>query len=84
MQPIHELLNRIRWDESFGRADFVIGYLDHVGDHIVHVNLEDVFYEPEDHFRFDVIDEDGAVHAIPYHRVREVYRNGELIWQRKG
>lgn len=84
MQPIHELLNRIRWDEEFGRGEFVVGYLDHVEGRIVHVPIEDIFYEPEDHFRFDVIDEDGEVHAIPFHRVREVYRDGELIWSRKG
>ena len=24
----------------------------------------------------------GSVHSVPYHRVREVYRDGELIWQR--
>ncbi|HDP88420.1 MAG TPA: DUF504 domain-containing protein [Thioalkalivibrio sp.] len=83
MQPIHELLNRIRWDEEFARGEFVIGYLDHVNDRVVHVNLRDVAHDPEDHFRFEVYDEDGERHAIPYHRVREVYKNGELIWRRE-
>ena len=31
---------------------------------------------------FDAIEADGSVHSVPYHRVREVYRDGELIWQR--
>jgi uncharacterized protein (UPF0248 family) len=29
MTPLHELLNRIRWDPEFGRGQFKIGYLDH-------------------------------------------------------
>ena len=30
MIPIQELLSRIRWDESFGKGDFEIGYYDRV------------------------------------------------------
>ena len=28
MTPIHELLNRIRWDPEFGRGRFEIGFFD--------------------------------------------------------
>ena len=28
MMPIHELLNRMRWDKEFAKADFLIGYYD--------------------------------------------------------
>ena len=82
MQPIHELLNRIRWDKAFARGEFELAYVDHQRDALVHVKLEDVFHDPEDHFRIGVIDEDGNVQHIPYHRVRELRKNGELIWQR--
>jgi uncharacterized protein (UPF0248 family) len=30
------------------------------------------------------MDEEGVYQRIPLHRVREVYRNGALIWQRPG
>ena len=31
---------------------------------------------------FDVVDEEGVTHSVPYHRVREVWRDNELIWRR--
>jgi uncharacterized protein (UPF0248 family) len=37
---------------------------------------------PGNKFTFHVFDEDGVGHCIPLHRVREVYKDGELIWKR--
>lgn len=82
MMPIQDLLNRIRWDEQFGRAKFVIGYYDRVADGIVRVPFERIHFEKGEHFGFDALEADGSVHSIPFHRVREVWRNGKLIWQR--
>jgi len=81
MIPIQDLLNRIRWDEHYG-GDFVLGYYDRVTDGIVRVPLTEITFPPDDHFAFVVVDEEAAAHSVPYHRVREVFRNGELIWQR--
>jgi uncharacterized protein (UPF0248 family) len=83
MIPVHELLSRIRWDAEFAAADFVIGYYDRIGGEIRHVPFASLGFPPDDHFRFTLIDEEGAVHNIPYHRVREVFRNGERIWYRE-
>lgn len=82
MLPIHELLSRIRWDEAFGRADFEIGYYDRLEDRIIRVPLREVFFEPGDQFAFDLYDAQGELHSIPLHRVKQVFRNGQLIWQR--
>jgi uncharacterized protein (UPF0248 family) len=83
MVPIHELLARIRWDPEFGRARFLIAYLDHTKDALVRVPFERIRL-PEDHrFGFEVEEDDGTRHSVPYHRVREVWRDGELIWARK-
>lgn len=82
MIPIHELLNRIRWDEDYGDADFVIGYYDRVADAIIRVPLADISFEAGDHFDFSLTDEEGREHTIPLHRIRQVYRNGELVWER--
>jgi uncharacterized protein (UPF0248 family) len=81
--PIHELLNRIRWDTKFGQADFEIGYYDRVEDRIIHVPMREIFFETGDHFAFDLYDKEGELHSIPLHRVKEVIRNGELIWHRE-
>jgi uncharacterized protein (UPF0248 family) len=34
------------------------------------------------HFSFDAIEDDGSVHEVPFHRVRSVWCDGRLIWQR--
>jgi uncharacterized protein (UPF0248 family) len=83
MMPIQELLSRIRWDEAFGQADFVIGYYDRLEERIIRVPLRELYFEPDDHFAFDLIDYQGALHSIPLHRIKEVYRDGELIWHRE-
>jgi len=82
MIPIQDLLHRIQWDPEFSRAEFEIGYFDRVTNNIVHVLFRRVHFEKGEHFAFEAIEEDGSVHTVPLHRVREVRRNGELIWQR--
>ena len=82
MIPIQELLNRIRWDKKFGRGQFQVGYLDRVEEKVLMVPFREVRF-PEDNRRaFELIDAEGECHRIPFHRVKEVYKNGALIWRR--
>ena len=83
MIPIHQLLNRILWDETFSKADFEIGYYDRVEDKIIHVPFSELTLDKETHFSADITDNLGKVHMVPLHRIKEVYRNGELIWHRE-
>jgi uncharacterized protein (UPF0248 family) len=83
MIPLHELLNRIYWDREFGRGEFRIGYLDHARGELVYVPLPEVRQEPDSRFCFDVTDEQGIVRSVPYHRVKEVWKDGTLIWRRE-
>jgi len=32
---------------------------------------------------FELIDREGQTHSIPLHRVKSVYKDGELIWHRE-
>ena len=82
MIPIHELLNRIRWDADFAHGSFVLGYYDRVDDKLIRVPISRVQLTPGEHFSFQVTDPDGYTHEVPFHRVKDVYRNGELIWHR--
>lgn len=82
MIPIHELLNRIRWDRDFGKAEFVISYYDRQTGENLRVSFTELSFSEEDHFGFSLVDREGVVHHIPYHRVREVFRDGERIWHR--
>lgn len=82
MQPIHELLSRIRWDRNFAAAEFVVGYYDRVEERIIRVPFAFLEFSADDHFSFELVGREGERHSIPYHRVREVLRNGRCIWQR--
>lgn len=84
MIPIQDLLHRIHWDEEYAKAEFEVGYYDRVDDRIVRVPFRRVHFEKGEHFSFEAVEDDGAVHSVPLHRVREVWRNGELIWHRAG
>jgi uncharacterized protein (UPF0248 family) len=82
MLPIQELLNRIRWDEDFGRAEFSIGYYDRIEKTIVVSPLKGIDFPADRPGVFELTDPDGRTHTIPLHRIKVVYRNGELIWER--
>lgn len=83
MIPLHELLSRISWDPEFGCGEFSIGYLDHMHGELVYVPLRNVQRNPDNHFCFDVKDEHGIVRSIPFHRIKEVWKDGALIWRRE-
>jgi len=83
MIPLHELLSRIRWDPEFGRGEFRIGYLDHLRGDLVYVPLDELHQEDDSHFCFEVTDEEGSAHSVPYHRVKEVWKDDVLIWHRE-
>ena len=82
MIPIHSFLARIRWDPHFGRGRWEIAYHDRVLGTLIRVPLEEIRTQPHIGFVFEVVDEEGVSHAIPYHRVRQVWRDGKLAWSR--
>ena len=82
METAQDILNRIRWDEHLATDEFVIGYYDRVEGQIIKVAFTEIRFPEDHHFQFELIDEDGELRSIPYHRVREIYQNGQLIWRR--
>ncbi|HEU5124632.1 MAG TPA: DUF504 domain-containing protein [Verrucomicrobiae bacterium] len=80
MMPIHELLGRIRWDSEFAKGDFQLGYYDRTEDRIILVSLTEVTFPEDSPQTFQIVDSEGAVHRIPFHRVREVYKDSQRIW----
>jgi len=80
--PVHELLARIRHDAEFGNAQFEIGYLDRFDGNVHRVALCEIKFPEGRHRTFELIDETGQLRRIPFHRVREISRNGPLIWKR--
>jgi len=82
MQPIQDLLNRIRWDADFGRGQFKLGYFDRVEGRVIVIPFESIQFLPESPDAFALVDADGRLQRVPFHRVREVWKNGERIWRR--
>lgn len=82
MKPVQDILNRIRWDENLAGSDFKIGYYDRLEQQIIVVAFKELIFPRDEHFSFDVIDHEGVLHSVPYHRVRDIYQNGQLIWHR--
>ncbi|MDO9269281.1 MAG: DUF504 domain-containing protein [Methylobacter sp.] len=83
MTPIQDLLHRIRWDPEFSHGEFVIGYYDRIEHEIILVPFLDITFPKDASGVFELIDREGQTHTIPLHRVRSVYKNGELIWHRE-
>ncbi|HWQ91538.1 MAG TPA: DUF504 domain-containing protein [Clostridia bacterium] len=82
MIPIHELLSRIRWDPEFAKGNFELGYYDRAEKRIILVPLKQVTFPAESPSTFHLADEAGRIHQVPFHRVREVYRDSQRIWRR--
>jgi uncharacterized protein (UPF0248 family) len=81
MQPLHELLHRIKWDAEFGNGSFALGYYDRVAKEEKIVRLASIRIDPGEG-SFSLNDEEGVVAHVPLHRVRTVYKDGVVIWQR--
>ena len=82
MIPIHDLLSRIRWDKEFGQGQFELGYYDRFEGALQRVALQAVTFPESERHIFEVVDDSGQIRRIPFHRVREVVKDGRVIWQR--
>jgi uncharacterized protein (UPF0248 family) len=80
--PIHELLNRIRWDPNFARGNFELGYFDRVEGKVIVVPFRELDFPKDDPQAFRLVDVESRIHRVPLHRVREVYKDGRRIWHR--
>jgi uncharacterized protein (UPF0248 family) len=83
MIPIQDLLHRIRWDPEFGCGEFVIGYYDRIEHEIILVPFREIRFPKDGPGIFELLDHEGQTHSIPLHRVKSVYKDGELIWHRE-
>lgn len=82
MEHVRDLLNRIRWDREFGAGRFELGVYDRIRDAVDRVPFAAVHFEEGNAFAFSLRDAEGELRTIPLHRVREVYKDGRLIWKR--
>ncbi len=79
MQPIQDLLNKIKWDKSEDSSDYAIGYEDRVLKKIIEIKFSDI-KRIEDSFM--VLKRDNEEVMIPLHRVRVVKKKDLVVWKR--
>lgn len=72
----------MRWDPRFRVGRFAVGYFDRLERRIVVIPFETIRFPAEAPGTLEIWDEEGTLHRIPFHRVRQVYRDGRLIWER--
>jgi uncharacterized protein (UPF0248 family) len=82
MIPVGKLLDRIRWDKEFGKGRIEVGYCDHEAGTVVRVPLAALRFEEGNRFSFRLETGNGEILSIPFHRIREVLRDGLPIWRR--
>lgn len=67
---------------EFAKGEFQLGYSDRAENRIILVPLKDVTFPRKARKHSRSPDLEGQVHRIPFHRVREVYKDSQRIWHR--
>ncbi len=80
MEPITNIINRIKWDKREDPSDYVIGYEDRVSKKVIEVKFTEI-KRIEDNFM--VLERNMEEVSIPLHRIRVVKKKGNAVWERK-
>ena len=79
MIPIHDLLNKIKWDKRENPADYSIFYLDRIQNKLIQIPYAKIKKIEGSFMVLDSIDETN----IPLHRIKKVTKNNAVVWERK-
>jgi len=79
MQPIHELLNKIKWDKRENPDDYLIFYYDRILKKLIQIPYNKI---KSIEGSFMVLDNEEESN-IPLHRIRKVAKNNAVVWERK-
>lgn len=79
MQPIHELLNKIKWDNRENPNDYFIFYYDRILKKLIKVPYNKI---KKVEGSFMVLDNEEESN-VPLHRIKKVAKDDTIIWERK-
>ena len=74
MEPIQNILNRIKWDSALNPCDYSIHYYDRNQDKLVEESCSNLLDNDSS--------EDKELRVIPFHRIRRVSYKGKVFWER--
>jgi uncharacterized protein (UPF0248 family) len=78
MEYIGDLLNKIRWDKKVNPEEYTLLYFDRIDEKLYEVSFTAIARKGN----FITILKDGKEYSVPLHRIRQVKRNGKLVWER--
>jgi len=76
MTPIKDLFDKIKWDPKERKEDYEIGYWDGRLGREIRIKYENIKEYDNKFFQ-------NGDNEIPMHRIKKVYKNGKLVWERK-
>lgn len=79
MQPIHELLNKIKWDKREDPKLYSIFYFDRILKQLIKIPYTKI---KRIEGSFMIIDNEEESN-IPLHRIKKVTKNNIVVWERK-
>lgn len=78
MMYIGDMLNKIRWDKKLKPEEYIIVYFDRIAEKRFEVPFTAMGREGN----FFTVEIDGRKTMIPLHRIRQVKRDGKVVWER--
>lgn len=79
MIPIHDFLNKLKWDPNEDPLTYTFLYLDRVAKKLREVKYKDIA-EVKDGY-MTIVKEDSEA-MIPLHRIKVVKKDGVVVWER--
>lgn len=78
MTYIGDLLNRIRWDKQLKPEEYTLLYFDRIAEKTFEISFTKIGRIGN----FIVIKRGDTKVHIPLHRIRQVKKNGKVVWER--
>ena len=79
MQPIHELLNKIKWDKREDPEQYLIFYFDRILRKLIKIPYDKIKRIEGSFMILDNREESN----IPLHRIKKVVKDSAVVWERK-
>ncbi len=80
MMYILDLLNKIKWDQNLNPEEYTIIYLDRINN-----TKKEIKFDKIKNFNnlTLILESEEKEIEIPLHRIREVKKQGKIIWKRE-
>lgn len=78
MLTAKQMLDKIKWSNKFKPEEITLSYFDRILNKNIKINYGEVKIEDN----FIILEKENKISEIPLHRLREIRKNGIVIWKR--